>query len=210
MTEKLNIFCLWVGNKYPVDYVIKLKNMLEKNVTVPYQFVCLTDRPHIHKIDGIKFDKAFVTIVDSWCKLSLFVPQLKNLGYSGKSLYLDLDVVIVANIDKIIEENDDFTIIQDWWRPTFNSSMMIWNIGNRDKLYMKFKKSDMIKHRGDQDHISEILAGDSTVKTFNPTMIQSYKANNLQNGIKKFTKIAVFHGKPKPHECEGWVKDYWQ
>lgn len=208
--KKLNVFCLWVGSKYSIEYVIKLRNMLQRHLTIPYEFICLTDKPYLHRdIEGVKFDKAFITIVDSWCKLSLFVPNMENLGYTGKSLFLDLDVVIVSNIDKLVTENDDFTIIKDWRRPTYNSSVMIFEIGKRNKLYMNFSKSCITKYNGDQDHITEELKGDGTVKTFNPNFIQSYKFSNLEKNLKKFTKIVIFHGKPKPHECDGWVKEHW-
>lgn len=231
MENKLNVFCLWVGNKYSFEYVKKLRNMLSRHLTLPYQFICLTDKPYLHKDEeGIIFKQAPIAIADSWCKLSLFTPQIESLGFKGKALYLDLDVVILGNIDKIVEDaledreyeatesggervqrrKSHFTIINDWWRPTYNSSMMIWEIGKRCKLYTKFKRSDMERLKGDQDLITEILEGDDTVKTFDPKLIQSYKASNLQKGPKKFTKIAVFHGKPKPHELDGWVTEHWK
>jgi hypothetical protein len=68
----------------------------------------------------------------------------------------------------------------------------------------------MQRLKGDQDLITEMLEGDNKVKTFDPREIQSYKANHLQKEFKKFTKIVVFHGKPKPHECNGWVEQYWK
>jgi lipopolysaccharide biosynthesis glycosyltransferase len=221
----LNVFCLWVGNKYPVDYVKKLNNMVKANLALDHKFICLTDKPNLHKIEGIEFRQAPVAIADSWCKLSLFTPQL-TAYYQGKALYLDLDIVITGKLDGMIEKcdtltekpkdeygvtghNKTFYIIKDWWRDSFNSSVMIWELGKWNEIYSKFKPSDINRLKGDQDLITEVLQGHD-VKTFGAVEIQSYKANNLIEGFNKHTKIVVFHGKPKPHEVKGWVIDYWK
>jgi|TARA_Y100000310_G_scaffold155220_1_gene154696 lipopolysaccharide biosynthesis glycosyltransferase len=206
----INVFCLWVGNKYSLEYVTKLHNMVKENLTLDHQFICLTDKPHLHKIEGIQFIQAPVAIIDSWCKLSLFVPQLED-SFQGKALYLDLDVVITNKLDKIVKEADTkkFTIIDDWWRPTYNSSIMIWEMGKWNKIYTKFKPSDMVRLKGDQDLISEVL-DESEVNTFGKIDVQSYKANKLAEKFNPQTKIVVFHGKPKPHQVDGWVNNYWK
>ena len=205
----INVFCLWVGNKYSIDYVTKLKNMVKKNLTLEHKFICLTEKPNLHKIEGIEFKQAPVTVVDSWCKLSLFVPNLAKI-YKGKAFYLDLDVVITGKLDGLVNktDNDKLTIIKDWWQPCYNSSIMIWELGKFTNIYLKFKPSDMQRLAGDQDLITEIM-DESQVDTFGEIAVQSYKANNLVDSFNKHTKIVVFHGKPKPDEVGGWVKDYW-
>lgn len=222
----INVFCLWTGHKYSIDYVTKLHNMVKANLTLDHKFICLTDKPHLHKIEGIEFRQAYIAIADSWCKLSLFVPQLADV-YKGRALYLDLDVVITGKLDHLVnrcetlEVNQDeeketinfkktFFIIKDWWRKgDFNSSVMMWEMGQFNKLFNNFKTSDMQRLKGDQDLITELL-DEGEVKTFGDIEVQSYKANNLKEEFKKHTKIVVFHGKPKPHEVGGWVTDYWK
>jgi len=205
----LNVFCLWTGNKYPIEYVEKLKNMVSRNLTLSHQFICLTDKPHSFKIEGVKFEQANYPIADSWCKLSLFHPNLK---YTGKSIYFDLDVVIVDSLDGLVQFNKDFTIIKDWVRPTYNSSVMIWEAGKHNYLATEFRQQHMIEHRGDQDLITKLLKERQTeVYTFNPKHIRSYKFSGADKNLKEGNKIVVFHGSPKPHEVDDkWVKDNWR
>lgn len=205
----INVFCLWVGNKYSLEYVTKLHAGVKKNLSAEHQFICLTDKPNLHKIEGIKFVQSPVTIPDSWCKLSLFIPRLME-NYEGVNFYLDLDVVITSKLDGLIKnaKMDKLNIIKDWWREGVNSSVMIWNPEDWSKIYMKFRASDMQRLKCDQDLINEVM-DESEIRHFGSVEIQSYKANKLQESFNKQTKIVVFHGKPKPHEVDGWVKEYW-
>lgn len=206
----LNIFCLWVGNKYSFEYVEKLHSMVKANLEMPFQFTCLTDKPHLHEREGIIFKQAPVAVCDSWCKLSIFVPKLQD-GYKGTMMFLDLDIVITGKLDGLVKKAkmDKLNIINDWWREGNNSSVMIWEAGKWFKIYTKFKPSDIQRLRGDQDLINEIM-DPREINNFGEIEIQSYKANKLQDEFNKNTKIVVFHGKPKPHECGGWVKKYWR
>lgn len=244
----INVFCVCVGNKYNLDYVRNLRNMINKNLTIPHKFICLTDRYNHYKgkddVEGIEFKQAFITMPDSWCKLSLFHHKLSDYGYSGKALYFDLDVVIVDNIDNLVanEEIDGFeektiikeggevietievatfSIIKDWNRNTYNSSMMIWEIGKVNYFHSRFRASDIrIKSKfgdhknGDQDLITELLnEKGEKVHVFDPKKVRSYKSDNLNRGFTKPMKVAIFHGKPKPHEFrqgKSWVNKYWK
>jgi len=226
----LNVICLWTGNKYALEYVEKLKNMVSNNLSMEHRFICFTDKPYKYKIKGVEFKPAFVAIADSWCKLTLFHPKLKDIGVEGDALYLDLDVVVTGKLDGLVKkglkveekEGKDMdgkpktitsrflTTINDWWREGINSSVMCWRVGEFDKIFSRFKTSDMRRLNGDQDLINEILV-DSQIKHFGDIEIQSYKANHLQKGPKKETKIVVFHGEPKPHKLkDSWIQEYWK
>jgi hypothetical protein len=41
--------------------------------------------------------------------------------------------------------------------------------------------------------------------------VMSYKLHNLAEGLPKDCRVAVFHGKPKPHDClrNQFVKENW-
>lgn len=205
----INVFCLFTGNKYSIDYVKKLKEGVSKNLSLPHKFICLTDKQNHYKAEGVEFIHAPVDKADSWCKLSLFTTLLAD-KYKGTALYLDLDVVITGSIDVLIKNAnlDKLNIIGDWWREGYNSSVMIWELGKFHKIYNNFKPSDLRRLNGDQDLINEVVHI-SEAKLFGKVQVQSYKANELQKDFNKQTKIVVFHGKPKPHECGGWVQKYW-
>ena len=42
---EINVLCVRFGNKYGQEYVVKLRNMVERHLNVPYKFWCLTDDP---------------------------------------------------------------------------------------------------------------------------------------------------------------------
>ena len=43
MTEVANIVCMKWGNAYGADYVNRLYNMVKRNMTRPFRFICFTD-----------------------------------------------------------------------------------------------------------------------------------------------------------------------
>ena len=64
-----------------------------------------------------------------WMKLSTFASNLHDL--SGKTLFLDLDLVIINNIDGFFDQPGDFLIIKDFRKKNFigNSSVYRFEIG---------------------------------------------------------------------------------
>ncbi|GAH56014.1 unnamed protein product, partial [marine sediment metagenome] len=41
----ITVCCLKVGDKYSSEYVNKLYSMVERNLTVEHDFICITDNP---------------------------------------------------------------------------------------------------------------------------------------------------------------------
>lgn len=198
------------------EYVSKLRNMVARNLTVPYEFVCLTDLPR----------KGW------WSKLELFKPG----RFTGPVLYLDLDIIITANIDHLVTlaatdktrlwMRDDFSysIIQpkkdmDPETRRFlggpgccNSSVMLWQGGSQDfawHCWTNDAERYMREMHGDQNVLTRMLWPEYIGLLPNES-IQSYKYGIRMRGEKP-APIVVTHGNPKPHELrEDWVKACWQ
>ena len=45
-SDPITVLCVRFGNKYSREYVERLRNMVARHLTVPYEFVCLTDDQH--------------------------------------------------------------------------------------------------------------------------------------------------------------------
>jgi hypothetical protein len=231
----VTILCVRFGHLYHQGYVERLRNMVSRNITIPYRFVCLTDdqRP----IPGVEilyqpnsgYRKGW------WHKVHMFD---QNLSLSGRILYFDLDVVINNNIDKLIlNYNDsDFLGIRDFNRKFYsswqnlNSSVMSWTHGNEKMLWEEFKKNptEAQKLQGDQDWIWK--HSKNKIVFWPDQWIQSYKweirsRNDLviKNGKRNFRTVndtispsndccvTVFHGDPKPQDIQDkFVIDNWQ
>jgi len=87
--DKNYILCLKHGTKYSAEYVNKLYNMVARNCTLDYEFVCLTDDPKGIN-ENIKILPLPGHLQGWWCKPYMFS---KDLPLKGTVLYMDLDVV---------------------------------------------------------------------------------------------------------------------
>jgi hypothetical protein len=227
------VVCLKWGNKYSPEYVNKLKNMVERNLSLPYEFVCFTeDSKGIDK--SIRCEPLPLLPVNGWWYKLWFLS--KDFPLSGTILFLDLDIVIFKNIDKLFTYNitDEFCIIRDFNRSSntnwnrINSSVFRYQSQTYDQVFEKFISdpyTHLRKFQGDQDFMFKYI----NQRTLWPDeWIQSYKwemrsKNDLAriDGKRNFktigspiikpqTAIAVFHGEPNPKEClDPWVKENW-
>jgi hypothetical protein len=232
--NKVTVVCVRFGPRYGREYVERLRNMISRHMTVPYEFVCLTDDQH--PIEGVR------SIVQPnanyargwWHKVHMFDPALP---LSGRILYFDLDIVIHNNIDKLVKERtNEFLGIHDFNRKFYanwnslNSSAMCWNHGTQNFIWERFKADPKaaMKLPGDQDWIWK-LARDR-IKFWPKTWIQSYKWEirsreelTVLNGKRQFKTtqnsieppkdccVTVFHGDPKPQDVKDkFVVDNWR
>ena len=232
----INFACVYYGDKYtrpptdPWSYLRNLYNMVERNLTVPYRFVCFTDSTVLHKqrefrgkdIDFRQFKRHDF---EGWFnKLQLFSPDSK---LEGDTLYMDLDVVIMKNIDELatIGESKNFVGMNDF-NPSsglFNSSIMRFNNQYHSIIWKEYlkRKTEFNNAHGDQDIISAIIKSHEDTIAFPDSWTQSYKWLNRKGEryhIDKMTyeqdpnaKVCVFHGNPNPDESpQEWVKELWK
>lgn len=184
------ICCVKTGDKYGPEYVINLRNGIARHFPGEHNFVCFTDKP----VPGVQCYPLPADLPGWWAKLGLF--KLKR-----PLIYFDLDVVITGSL-QALECFDRFTILKDWWLPTYNSSVMVLT-GKEGAVWDNFKPEMMANYPwGDQEYITHAMPG---AQTFPETYFPSFKAS----GIRPGAMAVVFHGHPKPHELGGWVADEW-
>lgn len=231
---KITVLCVRFGNRYGREYVERLRNMVGRNLNVPYDFVCLTDDKH--PIEGVRsiyqpnanYSKGW------WHKVHMFDP---NLPLAGRILYFDLDIVIHNNIDKLaLLDPHKFLGILDFNRKFYsnwkylNSSVMAWNHGEETDIWEQFKKNNQsaMSLQGDQDWIWKIAR--ERIQFWPKKWIQSYKWEirsreqlTVVNGKRRFREedhsievdpeccVTVFHGDPKPQDVQDkFVVDNWK
>ena len=205
--------------------------MVSRHITVPYEFVCLTDDPE--PIEGVRsivkpnagYSKGW------WHKVHMFDP---NLDVKGRLLYFDLDVVICGNIEKLADGHD-FIGIRDFNRhfhqtwAVLNSSVMSWTHGTQNQVWESFIANPQMAMTmpGDQDWIYSITK--SYIKYYPLEWVMSYKweirnredvvFNNGQRVFKdiknppipKDCAVLVFHGDPKPEDVKDpFIVDNWR
>lgn len=167
----LTVACLFVKGEYPytVEYVRRLHGMVTRWIDRPFNMVCLTDQPDVMP-DGVeaipipKLPDCFAY----WTKLELFNPAR---WWTGRTLYLDLDTLIVAPIGPMLDSvaSVPFALTADPALPgqrtrdafkrtivrRFNSSVMVWDGGTQTHLYRDWTPGVAQRLSGDQDWIGE-------------------------------------------------------
>jgi hypothetical protein len=231
--NKNYVCCLKWGDKYSSDYVNNLYNMVQRNLELPYEFVCFTENS-TNLNPAIRVEPLPQLPVQGWWYKPYFLSS--EIPLKGTLLFIDLDVVIFRNIDKLFtHEPGKFCIIRDFNRSIraswdkMNSSVFRVETGKYNNQWQDFKsnlKSHLIKNRGDQDWMFRNIKD----HVFWPDdWIQSYKwemrdrstlklingkrnfINNDSPKVKPNTSIAVFHGDPNPADCtDTWVKANWK
>ena len=223
----VNVVCIYWGTKYPTIYVQNLYNMVKRNLTVPFTFTCFTDHVKLQKLvqgDIRVRSMPYHNFKGWWNKMTLFSPKA-NL--QGEILYLDLDLVILENIDCLLSfEKNKCCFINDFNKSKyyFNSSVMRFN----NNIMTEHVWDPYVKHRntydkmlGDQNVITQLIKRTKHYAIYPDEWTFSYKWYDRKKPrykkkdhtyeLRPNTKIAVFHGKPNPHEStQEWVKNNWK
>jgi len=241
MTTAVNIICMKWGNKFPPDYVNRLYGMVDRNITIPFVFTCFTDisqgiNPEVNIQPIPKLDLPQNIPERGWKKLSVLSKDFG--GLSGKTLFLDLDVVIVDNIDCFFSYQGDFLIAHDKKRPKKlegNSSVFRFNIGEHNEVLSNFEENfSSIRQevRHEQAYLSREIHKKGQLNFWPDEWVPSFKYKCAPNWLLSWfkaptvppqAKIIIFHGLPNPPEAiEGdsgkwyrhiqpspWIKEYW-
>jgi hypothetical protein len=166
--KHITILCVRFGNRYGPEYVERLRNMISRNITIPYEIVCLTDDPRPIKDVRLIVQGSAGYSKLWWHKVHMFDP---SLPLRGRILYFDLDIIICDNIDRLAlntqpaskhsDLGDTIMGIQDFNRAFYpgwkilNSSAMSWMHGRHSEIWDNFKTNPKSAQRlhGDQDWI---------------------------------------------------------
>lgn len=209
--EMITVASVWWGTKYSPTYLKRLYNSVARNLTIPYEFVCLTT----HEVpDGVKRIKPPLNdrVKTWWQKLGLFAPGL----FEGRVLYLDLDLVVVGSLDKIASVQEDFCMIENFSinkrHCAHNSSVMVWTPSEQtERIYTHFSEEVMRELHGDQCFLWRIM--NPMIWNFPQSWTVSYKYEKYPQWrhANKDTSIYVFHGDPKPASVKDKIiVDNWK
>ena len=240
--ERVNIICMKWGQKYGADYANRLYRMVKRNLTLNFRFVCFTDdnsglEAGIEAMPLPSLDLPEGAPERGWNKLSTFEPDLA--GLSGETLFLDLDVVIVGNIDDLFTIPGDFLIIRDKkfkHRLIGNSSVYRFRIGEHPEVLSYFQENFakvQNSYRNEQAYLSDQINQKNKLSFWPEDWCISFKYNCVSPWpiayfkdpqLPPTAKILIFHGFPLPeHAIEGvthkwyrpirpcpWLADYWK
>ncbi|CAC9449601.1 PMID: 11481431 [uncultured Gammaproteobacteria bacterium] len=228
--DKVNIICMKWGDKFPSEYVNRLYAMVNRNLSIPFRFVCFTEND-----SGIRNEVELqplpeldlpVNLADApergWRKLTVFKKGFG--GLKGKTLFLDLDVVIVDNMDDFFTVKGDFLIAHDKKNPTKiegNSSVFRFEIGQYPQILSHFEKnSEQVKSevRHEQAYLSREIHKLGKLEYWQDEWVPSFKYRCCPSWIKSWfkapfipqgAKVIIFHGLPNPPEAIKGISGKW-
>ena len=139
MTPALHVVCYRWGAKYVSEDVNILRAMVERNLSAPHVFHCVTDDPSGLDSRIVAHALPDLGVQGIWRKLMTFQPGFLGLD-GGVVLSLDLDVVIVRSLDFVLERPEaDFRIGRNW-APDGRASGCLYRlrVGSLPQLWTRF------------------------------------------------------------------------
>jgi len=209
----ISVVCLKTGNKYPDEYVTKLRSMVKRNLSLlEHRFICFTDSP----VAGVECHKPLTNLPGWWGKLMFFHPELENYTGSDRVLYFDLDMTIVRDISELALFPAGFSIIKQWKNLKsknvvirYNSSCFLLDrAGARKEVWEAFSPQVICKFRGDQDWIGYVLPLE---ETFPSEWFEACENVSKENGPKENTKV-IINNVIDNHKIRDlwWMKRHWR
>ena len=204
-------------------------------MTLPFEFVCFTEnQTDLNKEIRIEPLPQHRGLQGWWYKPMFFNP---DLILQGTVLFIDLDVIIFRNIDKLFTyQPGKFCVIRDFNRKNnpswnkFNSSCFRLEIGQHAHVYRNFMMNPVVNSRkfhGDQDWLYDqvkdnfVFWPDEWLQSYKwemrnkPTMTRVDGERNFATpGVPEIcpdtSHCKSFHGEPKSHNCvDPWCKENW-
>lgn len=228
----VNVVCLKWGQLYGPDYVNKLYRGVARNLTQPFRFVCFTDDPtgidqpvECKPLPPITLPTGYEN--SAFRKIALFAIELADL--KGPTLFLDLDVVIVGNMDSFFEFEAPFCIIRNWIerrktilrkRPRIgNSSVFRFVVGEQVHVLDDFLADPQRAINGfptEQAYMSDTVKGltfwpERWCRSFKRHCVMPPPLNLVVTPhIPSGARIIAFHGRPNPDEAAEGVSAGWR
>ncbi len=202
------------------DYVGRLYRGVARHLSAPFRFVCFTDRPQ--GLPGGVESLPLPTV--GWprnlTKLWLYAPEN---GLEGRVLALDLDVVITGSLDDMAAYDGRFCTLEDLWQPgRADGAVTAFEAGTLPDLYRLVTLAPATVKRiskGGSERYwyrAQLPEADFWQRLY-PGQIADAKPQGagppdgrIIQGLPQSARLAVFHGRPRPHEvARPWLTEHW-
>ncbi len=222
----VNILCLKWGKRYPASYTNILYHSVKRHLHRPFRFVCATDDPTglDEGIDAVPLPPNPGYPENQWpgifAKLAIYQDGYAQL--QGPTLFLDVDVVIMNDIDCFFDYLPGKNcMIHNWieWHKTIfrkrpfigNSSIFRFEAGKCGYVYEAFLRefkeaNDNTIYPTEQAYMTHALGEvhwwpEEWARSFKRTCRPIFPLNLIQTPAEPDTKILVFHGAPDPDQA---------
>lgn len=202
---------------YTAGHVNTLGRMLKRHLTIPYEFVCITDDPVGIECRTIPLWDKCRDLGGCFNRLWAFSQDFALLG--DRFALVDLDVVITGNCDHIFGIGDDFAMHEYDYpeRPHqhYNGSLVIMDRGARRQVWDRFDPAttpqeiakDNTRIGSDQKWISTVLGAGE--RKLGPEQ-GVHEALKVGGSLPSNAAMVFFSGPRDPTQREhGWVRQHY-
>lgn len=233
----INICTFKWGTKYTVEHVARLRRMLARNLTIPYQFTLISDQPYPDRqaLEYMGLDVRVVRLWDSMREAKLCGVRLRAFSRDvepqlGKRFcWVDLDVVITGNVDHIFGRPEPFVGLATPRGPLhYNGSLIMMDAGARASVYAEWtpeRYASLVKHyqamgmkhggQSDEGWMTYCLGGEEERFELVPNGIRYFK--HLRPGpLDPSVRLVVMNGlrydpsMPALQASHPWIKEHWR
>lgn len=191
----MSVLCVRQGDKFGPAYVSMLARMAEDHAGTGV--VCLTDRENTPG----RIRRLTQNFQGWWAKLELFAPWNEDLR---PALYLDLDTYILGDIRDIVShETSGLTMLRDFNRRERAESGVMLIPKDTARIWENWDRGMMGMGRSYGDGPALAPFNTAFLQDIFPGIV-SYKVDDCRAEPKG--RLLCFHGRPKPHETEGWAR----
>lgn len=189
---------------YTEEWVEKLYRGFKRNSTIPFEFICFTDRERDFKepITQERLD----TPID-------YSALLQPLKLDRPTIICGLDTMIVGNVDHLMLytlNNGLHAFPRDPFFPHTICNGVVLAPKHNLQLWQLWEKKQKHYHNysRDMDFLRSLKAR-VVMDDLWPGDVVSYKGHVKDYGLDG-VKIVYFHGEQKPHEInEPWIEENW-
>jgi len=190
------------------EWADRLYRGLARNLTVPWEFWCLTDEP------AGAFNEDVHVEPFAHGRRDLQSCILECFRLDGRVLFMGLDTIITGNMDDLARYDGPFAMIRDPNFPTRAASgVMSWR--DRQDIWAAFLADDA----SHESHMFGYPADQGWLERFNqewlcerfPRQLVSYKCHvKRDRTVLDDARLVYFHGMEKPHQIsEPFVRECW-
>ena len=156
----LSVVCWKWGTLYGVEYVNRLRAMLDRHLHIPHQLYCITEDPtglDYRTLHVPMFEETFSGMTSpsgkraNFRRLQIFNPELACI-WGPRILQLDLDIVITGDVTPLFSRTEPLLAfdqrhmapqyakpVRGWKNiPKFNPSMILMDTGVLGHLWTEF------------------------------------------------------------------------
>jgi len=126
-----------------------LKSMVERNLTIPHKFVCVTNE-EVDGVETIPLDMTTHVPGTVFCRLAQHRRGYGEVIGGDRVLSLDLDMVVVGNLDHIVSRAEPIVLYHNPNFPApgrafYQSSFQLFTPGTHPELYEEFDPNETPK-----------------------------------------------------------------